>query len=447
MNEAAFCGLAGEVVDLLEPHTEADPAGLLLTFLAAFGAALGSGPAAEADGSRHPARLNVVLVGRSARARKGTSWAVVRRLLEVADPQFMASRIIGGLASGEGLVANLVAREEGLDRAVLVLEPEFARLLRVGARSATLSSLIREAWDGGDLAILTRKAPLRAGGANVAIVGHVTAEELRRRLDQTEIANGLANRFLLCWVERSKRLPNGGQLPVDELEMLGLRIGVAIERARDLGPLTRSTEAEELWARIYNGLDDDVHGVVGSLTARAEAQMLRLSVAYALLDASPVIEVRHLEAARAVWEHCEATVVRVFAGEQPDQVVVRLVTALEEAGEVGLDGSEQRDLFNRHLPGHRLAAARAELERRNVANTTVIETGGRPRLITRLLSATSPDAEASADDDGLSSLSSLPRSPHPAPPVPTGSGDELERDNAVTCGVTELEGSRTEDRS
>ena len=112
-----------------------------------------------------------------------------------------------------------------------------------------------------------------------------------------------------------------------------------------------------------------------------------------------------------------------------------------------MDGSEQRDLFNRHLPGHRLAAALAELERRNLASTTVIETGGRPRLITRLLSATSPEVGASAEDDELSSLSSLPRSPDPAPPVPAGWEDAVERDNAVTCSVTELKGSRTEDRS
>src|SRR4051812_39193075 len=82
----AFHGIAGEVVRVLEPHTEADPVGLLLTFLAATGAAIGPDPHALADGSRHPARLNVVLVGKSSRARKGTSWAVLRRVLERADP-------------------------------------------------------------------------------------------------------------------------------------------------------------------------------------------------------------------------------------------------------------------------------------------------------------------------------------------------------------------------
>src|SRR4051794_39938076 len=88
LGPAGYQGLAGEIVRRLDPHTESDPAGVLLTFLAAFGAAVGGVPHALADGSRHTARLNVVLVGRSARARKGTSWSVTRRVLEKADPLF-----------------------------------------------------------------------------------------------------------------------------------------------------------------------------------------------------------------------------------------------------------------------------------------------------------------------------------------------------------------------
>jgi hypothetical protein len=385
MEDAAFSGLAGEVVSFLEPHTEADRAGLLLSFLVGFGAAVGEGPHAIADGSRHPARLNVVLVGRSARARKGTSWAAIRRVLDEADPGFSSGRVIGGLTSGEGLVSDLARRPEGIARSVLIHEPEFARLLRVAARSATLSALAREAWDGGDLAILTRRQPLRVHGANVALLGHVTAEELRRRLDSTEIANGLANRFLLCAVERSKRLPAGGAIPLDELEALGVRVRRAIVCAHQLGVLRRSREAEERWSEIYCSLDDETDGVVGSLTARAEAQMLRLSVAYALLDGSPTIEVSHIEGAKAVWDHCEATVCRVFAETQPDHVVARLLAALQAAGPAGLDGTEQRDLFSRHLPGSRLARARWDLERRGLARTITEVTGGRPRIITRLM--------------------------------------------------------------
>ena len=99
-------GLAGRVVEVLSPHTEADPAALLLTFLAAFGNLAGLGPHAVADGADHPARLNVVLVGDTSRSRKGTAWANIRKLLEQADPDWYDECAVpGGLSTGEGLIA------------------------------------------------------------------------------------------------------------------------------------------------------------------------------------------------------------------------------------------------------------------------------------------------------------------------------------------------------
>jgi hypothetical protein len=285
----------------------------------------------------------------------------------------------------------------------LVHEPEFARLLRVGQRNATLSAIVREAWDGGDLAVLTRKAPLLVRDASVSVVGHVTAEELRRRLDQIEIANGLANRFLFFSVERSKRLPNGGALSDPDLEVLGVEVHRALERAAVLGRLERTREADDRWAEIYNAINDDQDGVVGALSARAEAQMLRLSVLYALLDGSPYIEVRHVDAAHAVWGLCADTIGRVFAHRERDHIAQRLLAALELAGEDGLDGSAQRDLFSRHVAGERLAAARWDLERQGLAFTETVATDGRPRLVTRVTPG--------AGEDELWSLPSPPRTP------------------------------------
>ena len=44
-------------------------------------------------------------------------------------------------------------------------------------------------------------------------IGHITVEELRRNLTETETSNGFANRFLWCCVRRSKLLPEGGLYP------------------------------------------------------------------------------------------------------------------------------------------------------------------------------------------------------------------------------------------
>jgi hypothetical protein len=220
LDPAALHGLPGHVVASIEPHTEADPVSLLLSYLVGYGSALGSGPHAVADGAPHPGRLYGVLVGETSRGRKGTSWANVRRVFAEADPLWSTDRTLGGLASGEGLIAAVSdppPPEDGpppkpTDKRLLVIEPEYARVLSVVERQGnTLSAIIRQAWDTGDLDVTTRRDPLRARGAHVSILGHVTIEELRRRLLDTEAANGFANRFLMACVRRTKLLPVRGE--------------------------------------------------------------------------------------------------------------------------------------------------------------------------------------------------------------------------------------------
>src|SRR5262249_42382366 len=215
IESVAFYGLAGKIVRTVAPHTEADPAALLLTFLACVGSSVGAGPHALADGAEHPGRLNVVLVGETSRARKGTAHAQIQRVMRYADPGWWDERTVGGLGSGEGLIAAVADTEDGpvRDKRLLVFEPEFSRVLNVAGREGcTLSQTVRQAWDTGNLSVVTRKDPLKAKGAHVSVIGHVTLEELRSRLTDTEAANGFANRFLFGLVRRPHLLPSGGNL-------------------------------------------------------------------------------------------------------------------------------------------------------------------------------------------------------------------------------------------
>jgi len=83
--QAAFHGLAGDFVRAIEPHTEADPVALLISCFVAVGSVIGRGPHFVADAAKHYTNLNAVLVGRTARGRKGSSWAQVRRPFETVD--------------------------------------------------------------------------------------------------------------------------------------------------------------------------------------------------------------------------------------------------------------------------------------------------------------------------------------------------------------------------
>src|SRR5690242_16056592 len=60
---AALHGLAGEVVRLIEPCTEADPVALLVSFLSEAGTMLNRGPHLILDGTYHPLLIWPVLVG------------------------------------------------------------------------------------------------------------------------------------------------------------------------------------------------------------------------------------------------------------------------------------------------------------------------------------------------------------------------------------------------
>jgi hypothetical protein len=55
---------------------------------------------------------------------------------------------------------------------------------------------------------MTKRSPTRAE-ANISIVDHITIAELQRRLDETSMANGFANRFLLGCVRAPTICPWG----------------------------------------------------------------------------------------------------------------------------------------------------------------------------------------------------------------------------------------------
>jgi hypothetical protein len=99
--QAAYDGLLGEIVNRLSPETEADRVAILTQLLVAFGTAVGRGAYFQIEAARHRPHEFVLLVGESSRARKGSSWDHVRRLICEADPTLQA-RILTGLSSGGG---------------------------------------------------------------------------------------------------------------------------------------------------------------------------------------------------------------------------------------------------------------------------------------------------------------------------------------------------------
>src|SRR5207247_2472153 len=154
--------------------------------------------------------------------------------------------------------------------------------------------------------------PARASGAHIAIVGHITADELVRLLNATEAANGFLNRFLLIAVRRSKLLPEGGSIDQVDWEPLLTRLRGALAHAHHAGRLSFDDAARRRWWDLYPTLTEPNDGLTGAVCARAEAHVVRLALLYALLDRARAIELAHLEAALALWDYAHASARWVF---------------------------------------------------------------------------------------------------------------------------------------
>ncbi len=392
MHPAALHGLAGDIVRTIEPHSESDPVAILLSLLTAFGCAVGRSARFRVESTDHYANTFALLVADTGRGRKGTSWGHVKRLLIEVDSDFVRGGIISGLGSGEVLIqevrdareilgkdGEVASVEQGVqDKRRLVLASEFSSVLRVaGRRDSILSEILREAWDYGDLKNLVKGAPLRATGAHISLLGHITREELLYRMTEIDIANGLANRILIAAVRRSKTLPNGGSLEDASLRPLVSRLREALEAARSIDFMRRNAEATDIWGRVYPVLTCELPGMLGHLCARAEAQTLRLSMIYALLDASPVIRSEHLAAALSVWDYCEQGLRMIFGDRTGNPMADAILRAIRERGE--LSRTDIDDLGSGHWRRKQVDPAIECLERARLIVPHSSQTGGHPR--------------------------------------------------------------------
>jgi hypothetical protein len=393
MDPAAYHGLAGDVVAAFEPHTEADPVAILIHVLTYFGNVIGRNRYYEVGPTKHHCNLFSVLVGESARGRKGTAADCARQVFTTADPAWLEERIKGGLSSGEGFMNEVRdARKEwdrknktmeevdpGIsDKRLVVEETEFAGALAVMERHGNnLSPNLRKAWDGGKLGTMTKHSALTATGAHISVVGHITIAELRARLTRTEAASGFANRFLFALVRKARSIPFPENPPESELTELRERIKKMVEHARSFGPVRMTPAAREMWVAVYDALTESKPGLVGAVIARAEAQVVRLATLSALLDGSIEIDAQHLEAALAVWNYCEESAVAIFGDSLGDEVADEILRALRQVGNEGLTRTQISDLFGRNHTSSRLGAALGLLLSRRRARSEMATTGGR----------------------------------------------------------------------
>ena len=265
------------------------------------------------------------------------------------------------------------------DQRLLVIEPEFASVLKAASREiSTLSPTLRSAWDGRPFAILTRTAPARASTAHIAVIGHITQHELRRHITSTELANGYLNRILLIGCRRQRLLPEGGQHDPARRHRPDRLLAATLKHARSAGQVRLDDPARELWHHAYRQLAaQPPDGIVAQITARAEAHVIRLALLYALADGQHQIRQSHLTAALAVHDYAARSAAWALTGATGEPLAEQIHAALRQHPG-GLTRSQISQTLKHNQPAGQIDHALHALHTAGRVTTAQIPTGGRP---------------------------------------------------------------------
>ena len=386
---ACLYGIVGDIARAGSADTEANAYAIAASALAYLGIAIGRGPYMPIGDDWNHARLFFVHVGRSSRGRKGTSKKLVinhiARAVKALDESLAPQIHTGGLSTREGLALMIhdgwmQGKEEVPpieDKRLLAVESEFANVLHQSRRDGnTLSTAIRDAWDGTCIKPAIKTSRVWASNPHIGILADITPSELRALMAARELSNGFANRFIFFWAEGDKVNPFPKPTPKDAIEDFAHRIVEILRFAgadrwvdRDTHRMVFSTAAASLYAKLYRGeLRDRSAGehITGLLDRRAPT-LMRLAMIFALTDQSTTIEVAHINAAMA-WVRYWVDSVKYIFQSALDEVATEIVneTAADLMEFLKLQGKASRTelvkvCFKGHISKDKLDQALDEL--------------------------------------------------------------------------------------
>lgn len=400
MEPEAYSGFAGQFVEKAVCNSEASPVAVLLTFLTRFGCEVFNprtlSPYYEIGDTKHYPRLFVAICGQTAKARKGTSAKPVERLFDFPKQMYTSSIQVspGPLSSGEGLIYAVrdirkeldpvsgemkVIDNGATDKRLFILDEELAGALKVTKKEGnTLSSVARGLWDNGSARPMTKTNRISTTFAHVCIVAHITMGELETNLQNVELLNGFANRFLWALVNRRKHVPIPEAIPNHILDKFQTTLADILRFGQQCQNLTFANETKELWIKIYPWLSRDKVGMVGAVTDRAEPQTARLALIYALLDKKKVIEPIHLKSALAVWSYCEASAKALFSGRGIYKLDDKILSFLENEN-LSLTGINIK--LGKNIPSKEIQSALQRLTDANLIQFKTEKTKGKSKTI------------------------------------------------------------------
>ena len=387
----------GRIAMAMEPTSEADPVGVLGSLVSSASVHVGAGVRIRLGDSTYPVLVWTILCGGTSSGRKGTAAGVAARVFDEADPTFSKDRVLSGVSSGEGLIHAVrdpddddddEGKNELDDKRILVVESEFATVLTRARREGNpLAAILRQAWDGSDLAVMT-KAKLKASRPHIGIVGHISPAEFRAKTSASDLAGGSYNRFLLLHVERSKRLPWGGGARSSLVEELGRDLRRRLLDARDVGivDLAQDSVTRRCWESLYyefTDLEDDED--ISQWVARAGPYTMRLAALYAGLDGRWAIGDADLLSAAALVRYSLESIRFVFDAGSAAGGIEAIAEFVGRAGPEGVLRSAITKAFASRMNAAEVGNYLDQLEGLGALESVRVqpEGGGRPGKVYR----------------------------------------------------------------
>jgi hypothetical protein len=316
----AYEGVLGDCVKDLAPGTDAPEIGLLGAMIAFAGALVPGHAYWQRTNTSSP---YIALVGESSVGRKGTAMHRVRdAFVNVwTEERVTQNVVLGGLNSGEALVATLWARQQNQGAIGLLFEEEYARLLTSrGREGSTLDPIMRSAFDGG--ALENRKI----GESKVvmppywlpAIIG-ITPSELGERLEPGAFQSGSANRWLYLAVAK-RDVQSDDSPPTFSPVNRGLLREARSRAMRVPNPLSVERAVSRRLSQYAQFCLEQSVGIARDLTRRLHVIAFRIGLVHALVEGSDTVREDHLERALAVTEYSRRSLPWVFRGTLGDSI-------------------------------------------------------------------------------------------------------------------------------
>jgi hypothetical protein len=405
-------GLVREFVDAACTNSEAPPAGVAMALLSFISASAGRGLYLPVGDDFHHPLLMFVHVART-NLGKGVSFGLLRRVKRVIRDSFLvtcpgllAHEHTGGLSTREGLAAlipdarpNKEGDLEGgtEDKRAFIVESEFANVLTLARRQGnTISTALRDCWDGADLSPLTKNDRISCTDPHVALLANITPSELTNLLTPGDVNNGFANRLLFVLAESGKSIPDPQPCPQPEVDDLARRIADVVTWAKGSYPADKDSRRMELsesakalrnahYERLKRPIDEPF---LAALLARGRAHVLRLAMLFAICDKSLVIDDKHFLAALAwvtLWQQSCLFIFRRVANEAKAEKTTadaaKLIQYLTEKQTAVSRTDISKACFGGHASAGRISAAVELLLMRNPPAIEVQDekTPGKPK--------------------------------------------------------------------